>query len=69
MGNHPRICLAASKRSLEEKVAAIGCYESELNKVFMQLDSVLIMSRFWSRELGQKGAYFETSFLNFSAMG
>ncbi|MEH2234304.1 MAG: PIG-L deacetylase family protein [Nostoc sp.] len=44
---------------IEEKVAAIGCYESELNKAFMQLDAILILSRFWARELGQKDGYFE----------
>lgn len=44
---------------IEEKVAAIGCYESEANKAFMQLDAILIISRFWARELGQKDGYFE----------
>ncbi len=44
---------------VEEKVAAIGCYESESNKVFMQLDAILVVSRFWARELGQKDGYFE----------
>ena len=44
---------------IEEKVAAIGCYESELNKAFMQLDAILVLSRFWARELGQKDGYFE----------
>ena len=44
---------------IEEKVAAIGCYESELNKTFMQLDAILVLSRFWARELGQKDGYFE----------
>lgn len=44
---------------IEEKIAAIGCYESEANKAFMQLDAILILSRFWARELGQKDGYFE----------
>lgn len=44
---------------IEEKIAAIGCYESESNKAFMQLDAILILSRFWARELGQKDGYFE----------
>ncbi|MDZ8187428.1 MAG: PIG-L deacetylase family protein [Nostoc sp. ChiSLP02] len=44
---------------IEEKIAAIGCYESEANKTFMQLDAILILSRFWARELGQKNGYFE----------
>ncbi len=44
---------------IEEKIAAIGCYESELNKAFMQLDAILVLSRFWARELGQKDGYFE----------
>jgi LmbE family N-acetylglucosaminyl deacetylase len=44
---------------IEEKVAAINCYESELNKAFMQLDAILVLSRFWARELGQKDGYFE----------
>jgi LmbE family N-acetylglucosaminyl deacetylase len=44
---------------IEEKVAAIGCYESELSKAFMQLDAILVLSRFWARELGQKDGYFE----------
>jgi LmbE family N-acetylglucosaminyl deacetylase len=44
---------------IEEKVAAIGCYESEMNKAFMQLDAILVLSRFWARELGQKDGYFE----------
>jgi LmbE family N-acetylglucosaminyl deacetylase len=44
---------------IEEKVAAIGCYESEMTKAFMQLDAILILSRFWARELGQKDGYFE----------
>ncbi|MBE9207782.1 PIG-L family deacetylase [Nostoc sp. LEGE 06077] len=44
---------------IEEKVAAIGCYESENNKAFMQLDAILVLSRFWARELGQKDGYFE----------
>lgn len=34
---------------IEEKVTAIGCYESELNKAFMQLDAILFLSRFWAR--------------------
>ncbi|MCF2151179.1 PIG-L family deacetylase [Desmonostoc muscorum LEGE 12446] len=44
---------------IQEKVAAIGCYESEANKAFMQLDAILILSRFWARELGHKDGYFE----------
>ena len=44
---------------IEEKIAAIGCYESEISKVFMQLDAILVLSRFWARELGQKEGYFE----------
>ncbi|WP_427157788.1 PIG-L deacetylase family protein [Aliinostoc sp. HNIBRCY26] len=44
---------------IEEKIAAIGCYESESNKAFMQLDAILVLSRFWARELGQKDGYFE----------
>lgn len=44
---------------IEEKIAAIGCYESEETKTFMQLDAILILSRFWARELGQKDGYFE----------
>jgi N-acetylglucosamine malate deacetylase 1 len=44
---------------IEEKIAAINCYESELNKAFMQLDAILVLSRFWARELGQKDGYFE----------
>ncbi|WGV24414.1 PIG-L deacetylase family protein [Halotia branconii] len=44
---------------IEEKIAAIGCYESETNKTFMQLDAILVLSRFWARELGQKEGYFE----------
>jgi LmbE family N-acetylglucosaminyl deacetylase len=44
---------------IEEKVAAILCYESELDKSFMQLDAILILARFWGRELGQKDGYFE----------
>jgi N-acetylglucosamine malate deacetylase 1 len=31
---------------IEEKVAAIGCYESEMNQAFMQLDAILVLSRF-----------------------
>lgn len=44
---------------IEEKIAAIGCYESEQSKAFMQLDAILVLSRFWARELGQKDGYFE----------
>ncbi|QLE56445.1 PIG-L deacetylase family protein [Nostoc sp. TCL26-01] len=44
---------------IEEKIAAIGCYESESNKAFMQLDAILVLSRFWARELGQRNGYFE----------
>ncbi|HAX76830.1 MAG TPA: LmbE family protein [Cyanobacteria bacterium UBA11372] len=44
---------------IEEKVAAIGCYDSESEKTFMQLDAILVVSRFWARELGQKDGYFE----------
>ncbi|WP_244918173.1 PIG-L deacetylase family protein [Nostoc linckia] len=44
---------------IEEKIAAIGCYESEAKKAFMQLDAILVLSRFWARELGQKNGYFE----------
>lgn len=44
---------------IEEKIAAIGCYESEEAKTFMQLDAILVLSRFWARELGQKDGYFE----------
>lgn len=44
---------------IEEKIAAIGCYESEESKAFMQLDAILVLSRFWARELGQKDGYFE----------
>ncbi|MCF4966567.1 PIG-L deacetylase family protein [Nostoc sp. CMAA1605] len=44
---------------IEEKIAAIGCYESESSKAFMQLDAILVLSRFWARELGQKDGYFE----------
>ncbi|MBW4688721.1 MAG: PIG-L family deacetylase [Komarekiella atlantica HA4396-MV6] len=44
---------------IEEKIAAIGCYESEMSKAFMQLDAILVLSRFWARELGQKDGYFE----------
>ncbi|OUL18385.1 PIG-L deacetylase family protein [Nostoc sp. 106C] len=44
---------------IEEKIAAIGCYESETSKVFMQLDAILVLSRFWARELGQMEGYFE----------
>lgn len=44
---------------IEEKVAAIGCYDSESEKTFMQLDAILVLSRFWARELGQKDGYFE----------
>ncbi len=44
---------------IEEKIAAIDCYESEQEKSFMQLDAILVLSRFWARELGQKDGYFE----------
>ncbi|MBD2778118.1 PIG-L deacetylase family protein [Iningainema tapete] len=44
---------------IEEKIAAIGCYESEQEKAFMQLDAILVLSIFWARELGQKDGYFE----------
>lgn len=44
---------------IEEKIAAIGCYESEQSKAFMQLDAILVLSRFWARELGQQDGYFE----------
>lgn len=44
---------------IEEKIAAIGCYESEQEKTFMQLDAIIVLSRFWARELGQKDGYFE----------
>ena len=44
---------------IEEKIAAIGCYDSEQSKSFMQLDAILVLSRFWARELGQKDGYFE----------
>lgn len=44
---------------IEEKIAAIGCYDSEQAKTFMQLDAILVLSRFWTRELGQKDGYFE----------
>jgi N-acetylglucosamine malate deacetylase 1 len=44
---------------IEEKIAAIACYESESEKTFMQLDAILNLSRFWARELGQKDGYFE----------
>ncbi len=44
---------------IEEKIAAIDCYESEQEKAFMQLDAILVLSRFWARELGQKEGYFE----------
>lgn len=37
---------------IKEKIAAIGCYESEETKTFMQLDAILVLSRFWARELG-----------------
>lgn len=44
---------------IEEKVAAIDSYESEQEKSFMQLDAILVLSRFWARELGQKHGYYE----------
>ncbi len=44
---------------IKEKIAAIRCYESEGEKMFMQLDSILVLARFWARELGQKEGYFE----------
>ncbi len=44
---------------IKEKISAIQCYESESEKVFMQLDSILVLARFWARELGQKDGYFE----------
>jgi LmbE family N-acetylglucosaminyl deacetylase len=44
---------------IDEKIAAINCYESEYEKTFMQLDAILVLSRFWARELGQKDGYFE----------
>jgi N-acetylglucosamine malate deacetylase 1 len=44
---------------IKEKVAAIGCYNSESSKAFMQLDAILVLSRFWARELGQQDGYFE----------
>jgi N-acetylglucosamine malate deacetylase 1 len=44
---------------IKEKVEAIGCYNSESAKAFMQLDAILVLSRFWARELGQQDGYFE----------
>lgn len=44
---------------IEKKIEAIGAYESESTKMFMQLDAILVLSRFWARELGQKDVYFE----------
>lgn len=44
---------------IKEKIDAIGCYDSESSKAFMQLDAILILSRFWARELGQQDGYFE----------
>ncbi len=44
---------------IDEKISAIQCYESEEEKSFMQLDAILVLSRFWARELGQKDGYFE----------
>jgi LmbE family N-acetylglucosaminyl deacetylase len=44
---------------IQEKIAAIDSYESEQDKAFMQLDAILVLSRFWARELGQKDGYFE----------
>ncbi len=44
---------------IEEKIAAINRYESEQEKTFMQLDAILVLARFWARELGQRDGYFE----------
>lgn len=44
---------------IKEKINAIRCYESEGEKMFMQLDSILVLARFWARELGQQEGYFE----------
>ena len=44
---------------IKEKIEAIGCYDSESSKSFMQLDAILVLSRFWARELGQQDGYFE----------
>ncbi|MBW4424947.1 MAG: hypothetical protein KME50_10955 [Nostoc desertorum CM1-VF14] len=44
---------------IEENFPAIGCYESESNKAFMLLKSILVISRFWARDLGQKHGFYE----------
>lgn len=44
---------------IESKIAAIGCYSSEQTKSFMQLNTLLVISQFWARELGQKDGYYE----------
>ena len=44
---------------IKQKIDAIGCYDSESSKAFMQLDAILVLSRFWARELGQQDGYFE----------
>jgi LmbE family N-acetylglucosaminyl deacetylase len=44
---------------IKEKIEAIRCYESESEKTFMQLDAILVLSRFWARELGRQSGYFE----------
>ncbi|AFY72473.1 putative LmbE-like protein [Synechococcus sp. PCC 7502] len=45
---------------IQTKIAAIQCYESETNKSFMKLESIINLSRFWAREVGHfEGGYFE----------
>ena len=44
---------------IKDKIDAIGCYDSESSKSFMQLDAILVLSRFWARELGRQDGYFE----------
>ncbi len=50
--------------TIDQKVATVGSYDSESDKTFLQLDSILVSSRLWARELGYKDGYFEAFHLS-----